>query len=268
MIEVTAIPGFVDNYFWLASDGRHAAIVDPGDAEPVRAVLQQRGLQPSAILITHHHPDHIGGVVALLADCRVPVYGPRAELAQIPFIDHPLDDGMQIEVPGIGLHCEVLAVPGHTLGHIAYFAAASAGRNGNLLFCGDTLFVAGCGRLFEGTPEQMHASLGRLVALPDDTKVCCAHEYTLTNLAFARTLEPQSELLAAEFERVKALRAQSQPSVPSTIGQERRFNPFLRVQEPAIRAAAATQGDIAPTNDAAVFAALRRWKDGFSAPSP
>ena len=265
MIEVNAIPGFVDNYFWLLSDGRHAAVVDPGDAGPVRAALQHQGLQLGAILITHHHGDHIGGVAALLADRKVPVYGPRAELAQIPFIDHPLDDGTRIEVPGVGLHCEVIAVPGHTLGHIAYFAAAAAGRNGNLLFCGDTLFVAGCGRLFEGTPGQMHASLARLAALPDDTQVFCAHEYTLSNLAFARAVEPHSATLAAEIERVRALRARNEPSVPSTIGQERRFNPFLRVQEASVRAAATAQSGSAPAGDAAVFAALRRWKDGFRA---
>lgn len=267
MIEVTAIPAFVDNYFWLITDGHRAAIVDPGDAAPVRAALQQRGLQLDAILITHHHGDHIGGVTALLTDRKVPVFGPRAELAQIPFIDHPLDDGDRIEVPGIGLQCEVMAVPGHTLGHIAYFAAASA-RNSNLLFCGDTLFVAGCGRLFEGTPAQMHASLGRLAALPDDSKVFCAHEYTLSNLAFARAVEPDSAPLAAEFERVTVLRARNEASVPSTIGHERHFNPFLRVQEAAVRASATTQSGGELSEGSAVFAALRRWKDGFRAPSP
>ncbi len=268
MIKVIAIPGFVDNYFWLLTDGRYAAVVDPGDDGPVRKVLQSRSLQLGAILITHHHGDHIGGVAALLADRKVPVFGPRAELAQIPFIDHPLDEGDIVEVPGIGLQCQVLAVPGHTLGHIAYFAGAVADRNSNLLFCGDTLFVSGCGRLFEGTPAQMHESLSRLAALPEDTKVHCAHEYTLSNLAFAWAVEPDRAALTTEIDRVTALRARDEPSVPSTIGRERQFNPFLRVREAAVRASASAHAGAELCGDVSVFAALRHWKDTFRTPSP
>ena len=267
MTQVTAIPGFVDNYFWLLSTGRHAAVVDPGDAAPVLEQLRRLNLQLDAILITHHHGDHIGGVPALLADRRVPVFGPRAELAAIPFIDHSLDEGDAVDVPGVNLRCQVLSVPGHTLGHIAYFAPAVAGRNDNLLLCGDTLFASGCGRLFEGTPEQMHASLSRLAELPADTKVCCAHEYTLSNLAFACAVEPGRDSLKDEVERVQALRSQNLPSLPSSIGHERRFNPFLRAGDASVRAAAAVFSGAELADEVAVFAALRRWKDNFRAPS-
>jgi hydroxyacylglutathione hydrolase len=267
MITVAAIPAFTDNYFWLLINGRHAAVVDPGDAGPVRAALEARNLQLDTILITHHHADHIGGVADLLSDRRVPVYGPRAELPKIPWIDYPLDDGDTVDLPELELHFDVLAVPGHTLGHIAYFSAAVPGKHGNLLFCGDTLFVAGCGRLFEGTPQQMHTSLSRLAALPPDTGVHCAHEYTLSNLAFASAVEPESRALAEEVARVKALRAAGQSSVPSTIGHERRFNPFLRGAEVPVRAAAEQAAGTALTAEVDVFAALRKWKDGFKPPA-
>jgi hydroxyacylglutathione hydrolase len=266
MITVDAIPAFVDNYFWLLVRGRKAAVVDPGDAEPVRQALRSLGLELSAILITHHHGDHIGGVQDLLRDRRVPVFGPRAEQKQIPFIDHPLGDGDRVALPELDVEFEILAVPGHTLGHIAYYAAAR-GTEPGVLFCGDTLFVAGCGRLFEGTAAQMHASLERLAALPADTRVYCAHEYTLANLAFARAVEPDRAELAQEIERVRELRGQQVPSVPSTIAREMRFNPFLRSTEPTVRASVEAHGETELDTATKVFAALRRWKDGFRPPA-
>jgi hydroxyacylglutathione hydrolase len=267
MIVVDAIPAFTDNYFWLLVRGTKAAVVDPGDAGPVRQTLQRRGLELSAILITHHHGDHIGGVPALLDRWKVPVFGPRAELGRIPAIDHALDDGDDIALPGLDAGFEVFAVPGHTRGHIAYYAAGRDGEPG-LLLCGDTLFAAGCGRLFEGTPQQMYASLCRLAALPPQTRVYCAHEYTLSNLAFAQAVEPDRDDLRQEIDRVRGLRAQQLPSLPSTIARELRFNPFLRSVETAVRRSAEKHEGGALDTPAQVFAALRRWKDGFRAPAP
>ncbi|HZR37311.1 MAG TPA: hydroxyacylglutathione hydrolase [Nevskia sp.] len=258
MITVTPLPAFQDNYLWLLHRGRAAAVVDPGDGEVVRAALDERGLELAAILITHHHADHVGGLPLLLRHWNVPVYGPRAEAAKIPGLSRLLEDGDRVDLPELGVSFEVLAVPGHTLGHIAYHAPAQ-----KLLFCGDTLFAGGCGRLFEGTPQQMYASLERLAGLEGDTRVYCAHEYTLSNLDFARAVEPDSAAVAAEIERVRALRARQLPSVPSTVARERSINPFLRAGLPVLaRSAAAHAGK--PLPDAVeVFAELRRWKDGY-----
>lgn len=268
MITVTPVPAFSDNYLWLIEHGGRAAVVDPGDGTAVLAALRARGLELAAILVTHHHPDHIGGIATLLAEYPVPVYGPRAEADRIRALTVLLDDGDRVELPALGLGLDVLAVPGHTLGHIAYYAALEARGAApaqRLLFCGDTLFVAGCGRLFEGTPAQMHASLSRLAALPPDTAVFCAHEYTLGNLDFATAVEPGNAALAAEVERVRALRAAGTPSVPSTIEREKQLNPFLRTTEPALVAAASQHHGAAVSNAVDVFAELRRWKDSHRA---
>ncbi len=239
--------------------GSHAAVVDPGDAVPVLAHLQRNGLRLTAILSTHHHQDHVGGNTALLARYDVPVFGPAGE--PIPGRTHPLREGDAIEVPGIGVALRVLDVPGHTAGHIAY--AGDAG--GPLVFCGDTLFAGGCGRLFEGTAEQMWRSLQKLAALPPDTRVYCAHEYTLANLRFAAAVEPGNAALAARARRDGATRARGAPTVPSTLADERATNPFLRAAEPAVRAAAQAHAGHPLDGPVQAFAALRKWKNDYRA---
>ncbi|WP_101675600.1 hydroxyacylglutathione hydrolase [Alloalcanivorax mobilis] len=250
----TAIPAFRDNYIWAIVEGDRCVVVDPGDAAPVEAWLSEQGLTLSAILITHHHPDHVGGVSALCRQRSIPVYGPARE--SIPEIGHPLNDGDRVRLSGPDLELDVLEVPGHTLGHIAFYAAGQG-----WLFCGDTLFAGGCGRLFEGTPEQMHHSLTRLAALPEETRVFCAHEYTLANLTFAASVSPQDNNVLARLEQVRALREQDRITLPSTIGEERRTNPFLRSAEPQLRHACETHFGVAPDSCVENFAALRRWKD-------
>lgn len=257
---ITPLPAFTDNYLWLLERDGRAAIVDPGDAAPVEQALAQRGLELAAILVTHHHADHIGGLAALTARHAVPVYGPAAEAATIRALTHPLREGDRVRLPALGLDLEAWEVPGHTLGHLAYVAPG-------FVLCGDTLFSAGCGRLFEGTPAQMHRSLSRLAALPEDTRVYCTHEYTLANLAFAAAVEPDRAALREEIERVRALRRRGAPSLPSTIGRERRINPFLRLAEPQVAAAARRHSGQPLAAPQDVFAALRQWKDGFRAPA-
>ena len=254
MLSVSAIPIFLDNYVWLLADGTDAVVVDPGDALPVRAALRLHGLNLTAILITHHHPDHIGGIAELLRDHVVPVYGPRAEAHRIKDLTHLLDDGDVIRL--LDLDFQVLAVPGHTLGQIAYYTPGS-------LFCGDSLFSAGCGRLFEGTPAQMHQSLQRIAALPSSTRVYCTHEYTLSNLAFAAAVEPGNAAITAHIEHVRALRANHQPSLPTSLERELSINPFLRVRLPAVIQAANRWSGGPLDTEIAVFAAVRRWKDSF-----
>lgn len=251
MFEIVLIPAFKDNYIWLlVRDGR-AAVVDPGDAAPVRERLADANLHLESILITHHHADHQGGVAELVRDWQPRVFGPADE--SITGRTDPLRGGEEIVV--LGQKLKVLAVGGHTVGHLAYHAPGA-------VFCGDALFGAGCGRLFEGTPAQMSISLGRLAALPDDTLVYCAHEYTEANLRFAVLVEPGSLALRARCARVAAARAAGRSSVPSTLREERETNPFLRCGEPAVIAAALAHGavDRSPT---AVFAAIRAWRNGF-----
>lgn len=254
MITVIPLPAFTDNYIWTLRQADRAIVVDPGDGSVVQRFLDAESLQLAAIVITHHHPDHIGGIALLRKRWEVPVYGPRAEQDKINGLTHVLDDGDQIEL--FGEAYRVIAVPGHTLGHIAYYGA---GR----LFCGDTLFSAGCGRLFEGTPQQMHASLEKLAALPGDTLVYCTHEYTTANLAFAAAIEPDNADLQARITQVSGLRATDTPSLPSTIALERRHNPFLRSAVSGVQHAAAQHAGHALDNEVAVFATLRQWKDGF-----
>ncbi len=258
MIDLHAIPIFTDNYVWVLSEGGRAVVVDPGDAEPVRRFLEEHALRLDALLVTHHHPDHIGGLRALGAP-GLPVYGPRREAARIPGLTHLLDEGDTIEV--LGRPFAVLALPGHTLGHIAY-------RHETLLISGDTLFSAGCGRLLEGTPAQMFASLSRLAALPPATRVCGTHEYTLANLAFALAVEPDRPALLAYQAEVRDLRAAGRPSLPTTIARELDINPFLRSHLPAVSEAASSWAGTPLTEPQEVFAALRRWKDGFRAAPP
>ncbi|MDP2005758.1 MAG: hydroxyacylglutathione hydrolase [Rubrivivax sp.] len=255
-MNLSALPAFADNYIWMFHDGTQAVVVDPGEAAPVAQALDTLDLQLAGILVTHHHADHVGGVDALRPRLRGPVWGPARERIPPPFV--PLHDGDTVEV--LGQRFRVIDVPGHTAGHIAYLQEGAAPAP--LLFCGDTLFSAGCGRLFEGTPLQMHTSLSRLAALPADTQVCCTHEYTLSNLRFAAAVEPDNAERAAYDERCQALRAQGLPTLPSCIGLERQINPFLRCTEPAVMAAARAQG--ADGDDAVtVFTALREWKNRY-----
>ena len=251
MVTISFIPAFKDNYIWLLRAGQRACVVDPGDAAPVIAHLEAAGLTLESILVTHHHPDHQDGVAALLARYRPTVFAPASE--SITGCTHPLNGGETIDI--LGQAVRVMAVPGHTLGHLAYVMPGA-------LFCGDTLFGAGCGRLFEGTPAQMADSLGRLAALPDDTLVYCAHEYTEANLRFARTVEPENPAIAARTARVAALRAAGQPSVPSTIAEEKATNPFLRSHVSAVIAQAVLQGAV-DTRPLGVFTAIRRWRNRF-----
>ncbi len=243
----------------MLHDGSHAIVVDPGDAQPVFDALARHKLQLAAILVTHHHADHTGGVGALHAATGAPVWGPARERIPEPYT--PLVQGDVAEA--LGLRFEVIDVPGHTAGHIAYFLPAAPSQ-APLLFCGDTLFSGGCGRLFEGTPAQMLASLDALAALPGDTRVCCAHEYTLSNLRFALAVEPANADLTHYNARCESLRAQGQPTLPSQLATERRINPFLRSREATVLRAVRAHAELAAdAAEADVFAALRQWKNDF-----
>jgi len=250
------IPAFADNYLWLLHDGKRALVVDPGDAEPVQRALEQHALQLESILVTHHHADHTGGVDVLRQACGAKVYGPATERIPQPFT--PLQGGDMAHA--LALDFQVLDVPGHTAGHIAYYAPDINGKP--LLFCGDTLFSGGCGRLFEGTPAQMLASLDKLAALPGNTVVCCTHEYTLSNLRFALAVEPDNADLVAYQARCMHLREGGQPTLPSSISQELLINPFLRTRQATIMAAA-RRFDASAHDDNTVFAAIRQWKNQF-----
>lgn len=257
------VPAFSDNYLWVVDDGKCAIAVDPGDAAAIVAYLDRTGLTLTTILITHHHADHIGGVARLLevfAAHRVVVYGPSNE--HIANIAHRLAEGDLVEIAAPAITLRVLDVPGHTAGHIAY---VTHGTNAlpHTVFCGDTLFAGGCGRLFEGTPAQMLNSLDKLSALPDDTAVCCAHEYTLANLRFALTAEPGNRALQTWFAEASGLRERGVPTLPTTIGHERLTNPFLRCDQPEIARSVGQHSGAIPANRLDCFARLREWKNGF-----
>lgn len=256
-MTLTPLPAFQDNYFWVLHDGPRALVVDPGDAQPVLDFLQRTGSRLDAILVTHHHADHTGGVESLRAATGAQVWGPAGE--SIPQPATGVAGGDTVDVLGLALR--VIDVPGHTAGHIAYYAEPAG--QAPLLFCGDTLFSGGCGRLFEGTPAQMLASLDALAALPASTRVCCAHEYTLSNLRFARAVEPANADLAAYERDCQSLRARGEPTLPAELGRELRINPFLRVREPAVRRAAQDRGVADPQDAVAVLAAIRAWKNEF-----
>jgi hydroxyacylglutathione hydrolase len=258
-MTLVPLPAFADNYVWMLQDGSNAIVVDPGDAQPVFNALTRDKLQLAAILVTHHHPDHTGGVAALHAATGAPVFGPARERIPEPFT--PLLQGSSAEV--LGLRFQVIDVPGHTAGHIAYFLPAQQ-EQAPLLFCGDTLFSGGCGRLFEGTPAQMLASLDALAALPGNTRVCCAHEYTLANLRFAQAVEPGNADLTQYTAHCESLRAQGRPTLPSQLAIERRINPFLRSREATVLRAVREHAELsANAGEADVFAALRQWKNDF-----
>jgi len=256
MLEAIPVPALGDNYIWLlrAGDRSSAIIVDPGDAEPVIEAIDQHGLDPRAVLITHHHGDHVDGLGEVTRRWPVPVYGPANE--SVKGVTDPVAGGDRVAIEALGTEFVVIDTPGHTAGHISF-------HGDGWLLCGDTLFAGGCGRVFEGTHDQMHDSLQRLAALPDATRGCCGHEYTLANLAFARAVEPDNDELAAREQRARALREAGEPTVPFTLAEERQTNPFLRCHVPAVRVAAQERAGRELTSDAEVFAVLREWKNRF-----
>lgn len=265
-MQLLALPAFDDNYLWMLHDGVQALVVDPGDAAPVLQALNSHSLRLAGILVTHHHGDHIGGLATLREHAPdAPIYAPAEEVAsgRIGICTQAVRGGERLAL--LGLEIEVIDVPGHTAGHIAYFSSPAG--EAPLLFCGDTLFSGGCGRLFEGTPAQMLASLQRLAALPDETRVCCAHEYTLSNLRFARTVEPGNAALAAYEQHCQRLRSEGKPTLPAQLASERAINPFLRCEQAEVQASVRdwqqAQSQAPATDLVTLFAGLRQWKNEF-----
>ena len=254
MLAIHAVPAFKDNYIWMLVDGAQAVAVDPGDDAPVETFLAQHRLRLAAVLATHHHADHVGGLPALAGRWKCPTFGPAGEVAAA--LDTRLAEGDRFGVPDLGIELATLDIPGHTAGHIALTGAG-------LLFCGDTLFACGCGRLFEGTPAQMADSLAKLARLPAATRVYCGHEYTLANIRFAEAVEPGNARLAERKAREQAKRARGEPTLPSTIGEELATNPFLRCTEAEVVRAAERHAGRALGGPVEVFAEIRDWKNAF-----
>lgn len=259
-IQLIAVPAFSDNYLWMVCKGNHAVVVDPGLAAPVQTILHQHNLTLDAILLTHHHHDHVGGVLELQRAHHAVIYGPARET--LPACDHRMSEGDSLTLPNVDLSLHVVDVPGHTAGHIAYHGALGSHKQ-PILFCGDTLFAAGCGRLFEGTPEQMLDSLGKLSILHSDTLVCCAHEYTLANLEWALTVEPDNKALQNRWTAASQLRENAQPTLPSHLQLELDTNPFLRTSQVSVSTAAERYARQALNQPVSVFATLREWKNNF-----
>lgn len=261
-VTVLHADAFEDNYIWLIvadvpndHESRPVIIIDPGDEAPVFEMIERENLKPVTIMCTHHHWDHVGGASDIAKRFDIPVYGPVDE--NIAAVTHPVGDGDLIDEPEMGLQFRVLSVPGHTKGHIAYYGD-------NMLFCGDTIFSAGCGRLFEGTAEQMFSSLNKLAALPDETQIYCTHEYTVANLRFALMVEPDNKNLRQYADRAHHLRQHGQPTIPSTVALEKEINPFLRGDTTAIKDNAEKHSGTQLKDEVSVFAEVRRWKDNFS----
>ena len=253
-ISVNPVRAFQDNYVWTLRLGNNAAVVDPGEAGPVLAYLRAHKLNLTAILNTHHHADHVGGNAELLEHYPVPVYGPYDD--RIPTVSDRVREGDKFTLPGFAVELQVYEIPAHTRTHIAFYG-------GGMLFCGDTLFSCGCGRLFEGTPAQMHASLAKLARLPGSARVYCGHEYTLSNIKFARAVEADNAELAAWEKTAAALRAKDEPTLPSTLERELRANPFMRCEEPGVIAAASRHAGRPLADPVSVLGALREWKNNF-----
>jgi len=255
---ISAVSAFSDNYIWLVSNGSQALVVDPGQAQPVLQVLEEQQLSLNTILLTHHHDDHVGGVAELVAQTGAKVWGPASEV--LPVCDVALVEGDTFENTALKLKLSVLDIPGHTAGHIAFFGTFGTTP---VVFCGDTLFAAGCGRVFEGTPAQMTASLAKLAALPVNSHVYCAHEYTLSNMRWACAVEPDNAALQRWQEHANEQRRLNQPTLPSSIELELACNPFLRVHRPNVVQAATKWAQRELTTPVEVFAALREWKNNF-----
>jgi hydroxyacylglutathione hydrolase len=254
MPTITPILAFSDNYIWcIELANQQCMIVDPGQATPVLRVLSERALELTAILITHHHFDHVGGVADILRYKKVPVYGPEGN---INTLTHPVSDKSLLSFPTQGIQFKVFAIPGHTLDHVAYYGCGA-------VFCGDTLFTAGCGKIFEGTPKQMYQSLTTLAELPDDTLIYCGHEYTENNLKFATTVEPNNPDICSRIQDTQQKRQSNQPTVPATLSLEKKTNPFLRCQQATVIQAACHYAERELNNPVDVLLTLREWKNNF-----
>ena len=260
MLDIITLPAFNDNYIWLIhkSNSQYCTVVDPGDATPVLNYLQQHSLKLEAILITHHHHDHIGGIDELVSKTSAKVYSPANE--DIGDTDYRLHEDDSVYLEKSDIHFSILDVPGHTLGHIAYLIPLGSQ---NAIFCGDTLFAGGCGRLFEGSAKQMHQSLSKLAALADNTLIYCAHEYTLSNLNFALAVEPDNQQLIQRINKTKTDREVGLSTVPSLLSLEKQTNPFLRCHQNAVKEAAIKRSNIAMPTEIETFATIRQWKDSF-----
>ncbi len=254
-LTLTAIPAFTDNYIWLLTDAAGSAVlVDPGDAAPAQQVLEMQKLNLTAILLTHHHPDHMGGAAELAGRHACPVFGPEREAREVVTV--PVRQGMAADIPGMALRFLVLDIPGHTAGHIAFEGCG-------ILFSGDTMFSAGCGRPFEGTHAELYGSLMKLAALPDDPRICCGHEYTLANLRFAAAVDPDNQAIRRYAAECEVRRARGEATLPSTLALERQVNPFLRCETAAVRDAASRHAGRDMKDAVDVFTVIREWKDGF-----